>query len=393
MLVLQWGGLTYSLVSAVSAILVSQWLKRYAVADTNGTAANRCWNRQHRFDKINALRVRNFIDLLLIWVQASFCFLNLGVSIHLFGADLGGMFVIIPSTPILVYIYMTIRGVFAPNFPYQTPLSSVFRRFIGFSFSRLFAFPKHFVVTYPRRAKGSFPNQEPDQLDIRCVSWILQVSVKKGVQLLAMEHLATMETLVDLESYLVESCFNVFIDCVNVIDGDVVVVRGLERLATVSAICFFRTLSHLLATDPTSEVLEDIRWRYDRIFPLETNFQGLPFYYTLGAIHRLFNSDQEHPERPRIEWQDYKPPRPEHTKVSHALAELARSECRKRDQKKKVPRWIIRFALHSLSLDPLPPTPVVVDCLSVIATDLGCQVPSTRITASSKKCVLTPPDT
>ena len=54
---------------------------------------------------------------------------------------------------------------------------------------------------------------------------------------------------------------------------------------------FFRTLSYLSVMDPESWVFEDVRKRYSTILPLETNFRGLPFYYTLGAIHRLFNSD------------------------------------------------------------------------------------------------------
>ena len=51
----------------------------------------------------------------------------------------------------------------------------------------------------------------------------------------------------------------------------------------------------------------------------------------------------------------------------------------------KVPRWILRFALHSLSLDPPPPVPVVADCLTIVAIDLDCQV--SDITVLEERCV------
>ena len=43
-------------------------------------------------------------------------------------------------------------------------------------------------------------------------------------------------------------------------------------------------------------------------------------------------------------------------------------------EKKKIPRWILRFALFSLSLDPSPTTSVVAHCLTIVATDLDCDI-------------------
>ena len=51
---------------------------------------------------------------------------------------------------------------------------------------------------------------------------------------------------------------------------------------------------------------------------------------------------------------------------------------------RKVPRWFLRFALHSLSLDPPPPASVVADCLSIIATDLDCDVSDPGFTTSDE---------
>jgi hypothetical protein len=52
----------------------------------------------------------------------------------------------------------------------------------------------------------------------------------------------------------------------------------------------------------------------------------------------------------------------EYIAFSQRMAEIAQVEY-ERVQRRKVPRWILRFALDSLSLDPLPPPSVVADCL------------------------------
>ena len=55
----------------------------------------------------------------------------------------------------------------------------------------------------------------------------------------------------------------------------------------------------------------------------------------------------------------------------------------------KVPRWTLRFALHSLSLYPMPPTSAIADCLSIIAIDLGCDVSNSGFTLLDERCVHT----
>ena len=366
-----------SFVSVFFVILVKQWLKQYALVDTYGTTVDRCRDRQRRFDDYGIPHIYRSIKWLLTSLQFSFSFLTLATYTYLGGINviLSALFVPFLCPIALGSVYFILRHK-AIKARYRN--SPWFRR----------DHPSHpFTISIQIREKG------PHELDIHCVSWMLQVSVDKGVQLSALEHLATMEKLDRPSPDLVADCFDVFVDCMNVIDNDVVVIQGLERLATASAMSFFRTISHLLAEDPESWVFKHILRRYPRNLPLETNFRGFPFYYTLGAIHRLFHSNEERERRPKIEWRDYKPSRREHTCFSCALVELAQwvSQENERRANGKVPRWIIRFALHSLSLDPLPPTAVVVDCLSVVAIDLGCKDSGKRGSASSRRCVLTSP--
>ena len=142
------------------------------------------------------------------------------------------------------------------------------------------------------------------------------------------------------------------------------------RPAAVSALCCLRTLSHLTTVDPSSRVFNDTRRRYTETFPIQTEFEGFPSYHRFCILHNTF-----HPScklvlpqvifRPSIRWRDYQPSSAEHA----TLVQLAQFKYQ-RKQPQKVPRWILHFGLRLLSQDPLPSVPVIIDCLSIIATDL-----------------------
>ena len=75
------------------------------------------------------------------------------------------------------------------------------------------------------------------------------------------------------------------------------------------------------------------------------------------------------------QWQYDKLAGHEHIAFARALAKLAQFECQRRG---RVPGWILEFVLYSLSEEAPPPTSVIADCLSVIASGLGCDVWNTR---------------
>ena len=208
-------------------------------------------------------------------------------------------------------------------------------------------------------------------LDLRCVSWMLQTSLDKTSHLTALQYLMTMAELACSDPSLILSCFNIFISSVNVIYWTPVMVQGMERLAEPSATFFLRTFHHLLITDPTSNTLVNLRRRYRRVFSLDwVDFMHLPIRYTMFAAHILVNPYSKPPEW----WTWFKNDRPsgeEHIQLAWCIAEAAmvRPELISR-----VPRWTLRFAWDSLSLDPPPPPSAVVDCLTIIAFDLDCDL-------------------
>ena len=242
-------------------------------------------------------------------------------------------------------------------------------------------------ISFARRVYNTSPTLEQGldhqaiALDLRCISWMLRTSLDKAVRLSSLKHFMAMVVLADFDPTLVLDCFTIFIGCINVNNRKVVITHESEELATISAACFLRTFHHLSITDPTSHVLVDLRQRFNRVFPFGPDFRGLPFYRTMAKIHSLVN--------PHVQWGNFRSPVRRRISAARDMVRAAQAGYQK-TQHRKVPRWTLRFAFHSLSLDPLPPTPIIVDCLSIIAIDLGCDVSNTGAASLDERCVLIP---
>ena len=220
-------------------------------------------------------------------------------------------------------------------------------------------------------------------LDLRCISWTLKISVDEPVRRSALEFLAIMMLDDSDPTQVVADWFDILLNCVKVTNRTVTIVQGLEELTATASLFCLRMLSHLVVMDPTPKILEDVRRRYIRTIPSETSFADPLVRCILGAIHRVFHQNHvqgrilpfpQHRVQWRVQWNNYEPSSDEHVKVACALTNFAWFEYRRSGSSEKVPRWILRFALHSLSRDPLPPASVVTDSLSIIAIDLGCDV-------------------
>ena len=109
----------------------------------------------------------------------------------------------------------------------------------------------------------------------------------------------------------------------------------------------------------------------------------IPLYYAIDKIDRSLNQSQS---TRGVRVGNYLSFIQGHAPVARGIAEGARAEYQQAGHR-KVSRWILHFALHSLSLDPLPPASVVADCLSIIAIDLDCEVTDTGFMTSDERCV------
>ena len=189
------------------------------------------------------------------------------------------------------------------------------------------------------------------------------------------EYLAKKAELTHFDPTLVaDTCFDILVSCININGLDVSTTQDKEQLVTASAWCFLRSVHHLSVTDTASSVLADIHRCYDEVIPIFPDFTRLPFSRTMIKIHFLV---KERKGRRDILWENYKPPSQVHISFTRQMVEAARVGYQE-SQYQKVPRWILRFAIHSLSMVPPPPVPIVTDCLAIAAIHLGCQVSDKR---------------
>ena len=252
---------------------------------------------------------------------------------------------------------------------------------------------------------------EPEQravvspLDLRCILWAHQKSVEEPIHLSALEYLDAMVPRDSDPIQTVAGWFDIFATCIQVNNRNVTIVQGLERLAAKSSPFCLHTFSHLAVMDPVPKIFEDVRQRYTNTFPLQTKFDDLPFSHTFGVIHNVFHLIRpggpegsfrtDAPTRPssqqflwqhargRFQWNGYGyEPSGAYITVASALTKLARFEYQ-RSGRTKVPRFFLRFALHSLSQDPPLSLSVIADSLTIIAIDLECDVSNVVATEDS----------
>ena len=429
-------------------MLGKQWLNIYAAADLRGSATRRSQNRQRKLDALVKWRFGYLVDLLPCLLQAGLFLLCLALARYFWDIDTTAAYVVIGVASFGAVSYIVIIGAAAvsTSCPYQTPGSRLTRFLCRSTLSTTkstfkFIFllvtvlarsvywywkfwitnirqpepsgpPNKFlkillaqfllVVIESNDAFGTNPGLIPTlfffsarwvylwrvppatdrALDLKCVSWMIQASFDEGVRTSALRYLQTITGSPYFEPSTITGCFNIFISCIDVRGRDVAIVQGSEELAILSATCFLRTIlchsaSPVYAYRPA---LEEVRQHYNRTFPQPPDFGTLPVCYTMVIIHHRLVSQR----RWKLSWRDCRSTSRDHPFVAKTLAEFPMPP--KQRGRPKVPRWILRFALHSLSLDPPPPTSVIADSLSIVATDLGCSDTPNTGTTPDERC-------
>ena len=271
-------------------------------------------------------------------------------------------------------------------------LFSVVRTPVVFGFVCMRKMHRHLFMTpaspEPLLPNGTSPDivsafeQQLHILDSYCVSWMLGTSLDRDFNMTALELLMETSTFQTSDPTILLNCFNVLAGCITTVGAQAVVTRGSERLAEMAIACFFTLLSHFLVIVPGSGAVEDVRQRYKTTFAPTTTFTGLQSSSTMTVIHHLFYTNAS--GRRAVRWEVFHPSPPEHASVMRGLLLIAWSEHRRRRECKKVPRWILRFVLRSLSQDTLPPDDIIADSLLIVGIDLGYSISEGDILTSDK---------
>jgi hypothetical protein len=372
-----YASLAASLFSAFLAMLGKQWLNRYASTGMRGTAIERSQDRQRKLNGIVTWGFDYVMESLPLMLQVALLLLGCALSLYLWEIDVTVARVVVGVTAlgVIFYAFFVVAGAASVSCPYQTPGAHILRHIIHHcNPDDLRDLPWRMGRWIRTRRLN---HSAASAFNSQSMSWVLQTSLEKGIRLSTLQFLTTTPTLVDFTPTLVSDCFDILIDCIKVNEDRLVIVQGMERLAEVSAMCFFLTFSHLTMTI----LLPDIRQRYRRILPRNLDFSGLPSPHALGTIHEVIYSPWK--VKVPIEWRGHKPTNHEHIIVTHALSKLSWDEyCW---YGRQVPPLCISFTLHYLSQDLLPPCSVIAGCLLVIAIDLGCSFPRTVV--MQERCV------
>ena len=218
--------------------------------------------------------------------------------------------------------------------------------------------------------------------DLQCALWTLQTFPNGPVRLSTLKYLLTSTEFTSLDCSLIVEYFGLLVGCISISNNKVGVIQGLEQLATVYARGFFHILHRLEGTlaNPDNPERNPVCAHYRRIFHWDTDFRGLPFYHPMVKIHALLTGHRED----SVSWTDYRPSNQELIPFALHMVGAAQEEYQQTESK-KMPCWILRFALHFLALDPPAPASVIADCLMIIAIALDHNPPSAS--DSDERCV------
>ena len=384
--------LAASLLSALFAMLGKQWLNRYTSTDMRGTAIERSQSRQRKLNGIITWYFDHAMESLPLMLQFALLLLGCALSRYIWGVNTTVASVVLGVTlfGLICYAFIIVAGTTSESCPYQTPGAQILRYLWQKVPNRSIFFPtKILAVQHPEtQASPEQPsNQETTVLDFLCISWMLRTSLDRGINQLTLKFLTSILVSSGFKTTLVADCFKMLTGSVSITnDKQAVVLRGSEQLAGTAAVCLLGAVSHSLITNPKSNILKDVHQEFDKFFPPTVDLWSLPFHPTIGAIHNLFNRC-DHPRG--LNWGGVDPSAPENFLLAHILVKVAWL-CYQRlglEGRKKVPRWVLRFAFHCLLWNPEPPVSVMADSLMILAIDLGCDISDGDISNLDKRYV------
>ncbi len=117
--------LTFSLITALVAVLVKQWLHQYVTIVSDSSARDRARIRHLRYAGLQTWQVPMIIGLLPVLLHVSLAFFFTGLAIFLFslGMKVAWLVSIIGAATFMAYVIALILPLMYPYCPYKVPLT------------------------------------------------------------------------------------------------------------------------------------------------------------------------------------------------------------------------------------------------------------------------------
>ncbi|SJL10847.1 uncharacterized protein ARMOST_14241 [Armillaria ostoyae] len=187
--------LTLSLITALVAVLVKQWLHQYISVISDILPRDRGSTRQYRYMGLMTWQVPMIIGLLPVLLHISLGLFFAGLSIYLFALDIAIAYIVaaISATAYVAYVACLVLPLFYHNCPYKTPLMlhlpGLYHAARGIV-SRLITGASNKHMEKPRSIKdveriGAF--QAAAAIDSEAVSWLYSASSNTSVKQIVLQ--------------------------------------------------------------------------------------------------------------------------------------------------------------------------------------------------------------
>ncbi|KAG8927053.1 hypothetical protein FRC02_008520 [Tulasnella sp. 418] len=115
--------LSCGLLASMGAVLGKQWLSYYQRAGQTGSLSDRVFQRQKKFDAIEAYPCYSFLTSLSVLLQLGLLFFLLGLVDYMWGINraVGWVIISFVCLGLMVYLYTVIAAIRDPHCPFQSP--------------------------------------------------------------------------------------------------------------------------------------------------------------------------------------------------------------------------------------------------------------------------------
>ena len=405
--------LAVSLLAAFVAMLGKQWLNRYSQADMHGSLIQRSRDRQRKINGMTRWHFNLVMEFLPLMLQFALLLLGYALSDYLLTIDNLIAWVVAGFTAsgVFFYTFIVIAAILSYDCPFQTPFSLLVHFIIRFDnkhkkylensrrwFRRTFKKRRRSKSGEPKPPDGSdtpdadnprdhieltmvgSPNDSPASfkketdwdgfvLDANCIAWMFKMSMDEDVILHIMKFIPEIIWHNGVQTVPLEKLYDTVLECFDNSSGSPVVISKFKDKAYSSA----KALVHLaiqrqcIGNESDTAAFASISSRHtilgSRHYDGDSDLE-----YTLGMIDRVFGTGNPTPMR----WDKFSFSNSHHAWMAHILLYRAWYALKLKDG--PLPDDISQFLRHSLRRDPLPPPPIISDCLLIIGQVLGIEL-------------------